>query len=211
MTEPTPESRSAAIPVSAPPQRPALLFVLGAFGLVIGALVSATSLSTALGLLLPRDKYVDIVKQQNPMSFRLQPAELEKLALHEAEAQYDRRLATLPLAAAGIVISCLLFSGALRSMMGDPTALSTWRLAATAALPHRLLTFVAVVVTSHDVERLFGGLKAAPFLETRLAVDQTLAAMAAVLLTIYFTACLLMLRRLGVPAEASGDAKRSRP
>jgi hypothetical protein len=209
VTEPKPESSSAAIDVSAPPKRPALLFVLGAFGLVIGALVSATSLNTALGLLLPRDKYIDIVKQQNPMGFLLQPAQLEQFALHEAEAQYDRRLATLPLAVAGIVISCLLFSGALRSMMGDSTALATWSLAAMVGLPHRLLTFIAAVVTTHDVERLFGGLAKAPFLETPLALDQTIAGMAAVLLTIYFAACLLMLRRLSV--RASDDGKRSRP
>ena len=211
MTEPTPEPSSAAIPVIVPPKRPALLFVLGAFGLVIGALTSASSVSTALGLCLPRDQYVDIVKQQNKMGVVMQPNDFEPFAKHEAEAQYDRRSASLPLAAAGLVISCLLFSGSLRSMMGDPTALATWQLAATAALPHRLLMFVTAMVTEHDVERVFGGLQKAPFLEVPLSIEQTFEGGIAVLLTIYFAACLLMLRKWLVGAPVSDDAARSRP
>ena len=211
MTEPTPQPSSAAIPITVPPKRPALLFVLGAFGLVIGALTSASSVSTALALLLPRDQYVDIVSKQNKMGILLQPSDFAPFAKHEAEAQYDRRSASLPLAVAGLVISCLLFSGALRSMMGDPNALSTWKLAATAALPHRFLVFVTTVVTGRDVERLFGGLPKAKFLELPLGLEQSFEGGIAVLLTIYFAASLLLLRKLLVNVPLSDDAARSRP
>jgi hypothetical protein len=174
-------------------------------------LTSAASVNTALGLTISREQYVDAVKSQNPMRIVMQPADFEKFALKEAEAQYDRRLATIPLAVAGVVIACLLFSGAIRSMMGDAAALGTWALAATAAIPHRLLTFISTVVTGRDVERIFGGLKQAPWLEVPLAFEQTVAGMMAVVLTAYFAVCLVYLRRPNVIGRFSAGAAGSRP
>jgi hypothetical protein len=214
VTEPSlpPEAATEAVVVRAIPKgRPALLYVLGAFGLLIGAMTSAVSVNTALGLTISRSQYVDAVKSQNPMRVMMQQAEFERFAQKEAEAQYDRRLATIPLAVAGVVISCLLFSGAIRSMMGDAAALGTWSLAATVAIPHRLLTFVTTVVTGHDVESGFGGLKQAPWLETPLAIEQTLAGVMAIFLTMYFAACLLYLRRPTLLGRFSGGEAGSRP
>jgi hypothetical protein len=222
VTEPRQPPEAAAEPVAVraiPKGLPALLYVLGAFGLLIGAMTSAGSVNTALGLSIGRDQYVnavkgqyvDVIKSQNPLRTMMKPADFERFAQKEAEAQYDRRTATIPLAVAGVVIACLLFSGAIRTMMGDVSALATWSLAAAVAIPHRLLTFVATVVTGHDVENALGGLKQAPWLETPLAIEQTLAGVVAIVLTMYFAACLIYLRRPTLLGRFSAGEAGSRP
>lgn len=207
-----------AVAVRAIPQgRPALLYVLGAFGLLIGVITSIVSVQTAVGLSISRDRYVAAVKDQadsRSVSKAFSPlpaADIERYVQQQAEAQYDRRLATIPLAVVGIVISCLLFSGAIRSMMGDGTALATWTLAATAAIPHRLLTFVATVLTVHDVQNGLGDLNKAPMLVGLLLVEQALSAGWALLVTLYFAACLLYLRRPTLLGRFSGGEAGSRP
>lgn len=216
--ESNPNAVAEAVPVRTVPQgRPALLYILGAFGLIIGAVTSAVSVNTAVGLSISRDRYVAAVKGQadsRSLGQALSPlpaADIERYVQKQAEAQYDRRLATIPLAVAGIVISCLLFSGAIRSMMGDGTALATWSLAATAAIPHRLLTFVATVLTVHDVQNGLGNLEKAPLLAGLLLVEQALSAGWALVLTLYFAACLVYLRRPSLLGRFSGGEAGSRP
>src|SRR5690348_7917688 len=131
---------------------PAFLYVLAAFGVVAGAFGGLQAISTGVILTKPREVYAQAVRASNE-SFKplVSDADLDKYSTRESDVRYSRRNAALPLAAVGLILSMLLFAGALRAMRGDPWGLSAWQLAAAASLPYQLLSTVLAVTTTHDL------------------------------------------------------------
>src|SRR5438093_855707 len=109
--------------------RPALFYVLAAFGLVIGAFGTRNAVVNGLSLTAPREVYVRAISEFNQAAFKpmIQSTDdLEAWSKREGEARYARRNAALPLAAMGGILSCLLLAGCLRAMRGDSWGVSAW-------------------------------------------------------------------------------------
>jgi hypothetical protein len=198
---------------------PALLYVLAAFGVVLGGWGSMVSVGTGLGLLQPRDSYVQSVKRARIEVYErfggrfgsLLPAkeDMERYAEREADANYGRRDAALPLAAVGAILSCLLFAGCTRTIMGDPWGLSAWSLAAMVSLPYQLLAATLALVTAHD---LAGALpNPSPFVAFELKVENLRTIVVAGLALLYYGACFLYLRTSSVQACFTSGAERKPP
>lgn len=193
-------------------QRPALLYVLAAFGLIAGAFGAQHALTTGLTLLGPRDAYVRVVTQRNEaLKGLVPPADLERFSEREGEARYRRRNAALPLCAVGLILSCLLFAGCMRAMRGDGWGVQAWSLAATASIPYQLIATALAVVTSRDLTRVLGD---APSTSMMLVAQLQLEALGALVLggiaILYFGACVLYLRSAGVRRRFS-DGGRTPP
>src|SRR2546423_7353814 len=78
---------------------PALVYVLAAFGVVTGSYGALRSIGSAAMFAKPREVYLQVITAQNDglKQFVDAPA-LERFCAREADAQYGRRNATLPLA-----------------------------------------------------------------------------------------------------------------
>lgn len=193
-------------------QRPALLYVLAAFGLIAGAFGAQHAVVTGLSLVAPRDAFVRaVVARNDALRPLVPPTELEHYSQREGEARYQRRNAALPLAAVGLILSCLLFAGCMRAMRGDPWGLSAWSLAATASIPYQLIATALAVVTARDLTLAFG---AAPSTVRMLVAQLQIEALGALVLgglaILYFGACVLYLRSPAIRQQFS-DGGRTPP
>jgi hypothetical protein len=233
MSEPHPQPEPEAQPPSPPPAAvpvraaaPALLYVLGAFGVVLGGWGSLDSLTIGFSLLTPRDTYVEKYKaarvqpieslsQQPSLKSLLPPkADVERFGEREAEARLGRRNAALPLALVGVILSCLLFAGCTRTMLGDPWGLGAWSLAALASVPYQVISTVLTLVTVHDTARGLAaqGLQTLPpFLALQLTLQQGVSLVWLGVALSYYGACIVYLRRPTVRARFSADAGRTPP
>ena len=108
----TPTTRSAALPP--------LVYVLATFGVISGSYGALRAVTTTAMFGKPHEVYLAMVTANNEAlkPFVDAPA-LEKYDAREADARYGRRNAALPLAVVGLVLSCLMFAGAMRAMRGD--------------------------------------------------------------------------------------------
>jgi hypothetical protein len=177
-------------------QRPALLYVLAAFGLIAGAFGAQHAVATGVTLLGPRDAYVHAVAARNDaLKPLVPPADLERYSQREGETRYQRRNAALPLAGVGLILSCLLFAGCMRAMRGDAWGLAAWSLAATASIPYQLIATSLSVVTARDLTRAFADAPSTVMLlVTQLQIEALGALVLGGLGVLYFGACVLYLR-----------------
>jgi hypothetical protein len=185
------------------------LYVLGGFGLIAGAFGVQHAITTGLTLLGPRDAYVHAVVQRNDALKPLVEApDLERYSEREGDARYQRRNAALPLCAAGLILSFLLFAGCMRSMWGDPWGLGAWQLAAAASIPYQLITTVLAWVTARDLTH---ALASAPSTVMILVAQLQLEALGAVvqggLAVVYFGGCVLYLRTPSVRQRFSDGGR----
>ena len=193
-TQPRPQP--AAIRSAATAQRPALLYVLAAFGLIAGAFGAQHALTTGLTLLGPRDAYVRAIAQRNDALKGLVPAsEIERYSEREGETRYRRRNAALPLCAVGLILSCLLFAGCMRAMRGDSWGLHAWSLAATASIPYQLIASALALVTVGDLLRAMADLPPS-IMSTQLQLERFGAVLMGGIAVLYFGTCVLYLRTL---------------
>jgi hypothetical protein len=201
------------------PNAPALLYVLAAFGVVFGGWGSLQSINAGLCLLKPSDAYVEQLKTaraQTVQSFgalaSLLPktAELDRFSEIEANSHYGRRNAALPLALVGVILSCLLFAGCTRTMLGDPWGLGAWSLAALLSVPYQLLSSALALVTARDMARAFGQ-PLPPFAESQLQFLEGWTVFIGGLALVYYGTCVLYLRSRSVVSRFSGGAGRTPP
>jgi hypothetical protein len=189
----------------APPSLPALLYVLGAFGVVSGAFGAQSALNTIADLIQPADVYAEKVARAYDGFKGLVPAEaLERFSARQAQIQYARRNAALPLAAIGLILSFLLLAGSLRAMRGEAWGLSAWILAAMASIPYQLLSAVLAVMTANEMQEAFKLLPAAP--GWAYGVQRELSVLFSGLAIGYFATCLVYLRTGGVRSRFSDGA-----
>ncbi len=192
---------------------PPLLYVLAAFGVVAGSFGGLDAISTGVALTRPRDVYVRAVRMANESFKPLVPApELDRYSEREADGRYARRNAALPLAAVGLILSLLLFAGAMRAMRGDPWGLSAWQLAATASIPYQLLSTVLALATVRDLTRAFADVpSSAMMLVAKLELEMLRSILVCGIAVVYFGACVLYLRTPGVRRRFSDGAGRTPP
>jgi hypothetical protein len=209
---PQPQPRMAAA-MPRPTSLPALLYVLAAFGVIAGAFGARNALAVGVDLLKPREVYAQQIAARNALFKPLVPAaDLERYGQREAETRYARRNAALPLAAVGLIVSALLFTGCMRAMRGDPWGLSAWELAAWAGLAYQLVSTALAMVTARDLTRTF---EQAPSTAMPLLAGIQMEALFALLLgglaVVYFGACVLYLRTPGVRHHFSVDGTGTPP
>jgi hypothetical protein len=186
--------------------RPALFYVLAAFGLVIGAFGTRNAVVNALSMTAPRDVYVRAIVELN-QSFKpmIPDAELETWGKREGETRYDRRNAALPLAIVGGILSALLLAGCLRAMRGDPWGLSAWALAASAGIPYQLISTALAVATTRDLTTVFAQAPASVMmLVAKLQLEMLGALVLGGLAIVYFGSCVLYLRNIRVRRVSDG-------
>ena len=129
------------LPANRPATLPALVYVLAAFGVISGSYGALAAVNSAAMFAKPREVYLAMVTAKNePLKSVADAAALDRFDAREADARYGRRNAALPIAGLGIVLSCLMFAGAMRAMRGDGWGLSAWRFAAAASIPYQLVS-----------------------------------------------------------------------
>ena len=201
----------ATTPAPRPATLPALVYVLAAFAVISGSYGAMRALGTAAMYAKPREVYLQLVTANND---GLKPfvgaAELEKYDAREADARYGRRNAALPLAIVGLILSGLMFAGAMRAMRGDSWGLSAWRFAAAASIPYQLVSLLLTVVTARDLSAAIAELPLAVQLYVGAAPLFTSMASCGVAI-VYYGVCVIYLRTPGVRRAFSADAPERTP
>lgn len=185
-----------------------MLYVLAAFGLVLGGFGALSSASGGAALLRSRDHYVDARRKLAEQAAGELPEQLGtredlvKVVAREADAQHRWRGVALPLAAMNLILSMLLFTGAMRAMRGDPWGWSAWLLAARASIAWVLLDVIFQVVQARDLQatlRETGG-PLGMLSVARVSLQKMLVMLKATLELLYLVVCVLYLRRPSVRA-----------
>jgi hypothetical protein len=168
-------------------QRPALFYILAAFGLVLGAFGGMSSVSNGLSLLMTRDEYVSASRETAEKLAPPAQDDLLKLVERQADTLYSRRNVALPLAAMNFILSTLLFLGCGRAMRGQAWGWSAWQLAATASNPYTILAGAFALVQARELQSV---------LEPSLLLIQRLwAEVKTAFELVYFVTVSLYLRR----------------
>ena len=190
---------------------PPLLYVLAAFGVISGSYGSLQAIGSAALYAKPREVYLAAVTAQNEAlkSFVSAPA-LERYDGREADARYGRRNAALPLAGVGLILSALMFAGALRAMRGDGWGRSAWSFAAAASIPYQLVNLALTVVIARDLAAAVAELP--PVAQLIVGNAQRMASIAFCAVAIlYYGVCVIYLRTPTVRRAFSDDAGRTPP
>lgn len=190
---------------------PALVYVLAAFAVVSGSYGAMRALGTAAMFAKPREVYVQLVTANNEglKAFVAAP-ELEKYDAREADARYGRRNAQLPLAIVGLILSCLMFAGAMRAMRGDNWGLAAWSFAALAGIPYQLVSLALGIVVSRDMAKAVAELPA--MAQLVVGGGQMIASVIFCGVAIlYYGLCVIYLRTPTVRRAFSDAAARKTP
>lgn len=190
---------------------PALVYVLAAFGVISGSYGALRAVGTAAMFAKPPEVYLQLVTANNKgLETFVAAPELERYDAREAEARYRRRNAALPLAVVGLILSALMFAGAMRAMRGDAWGRSAWSFAAAASIPYQLVNLALTVVMTRDLATAVAELPAV----AQLLVGKT-ELMASILVcgvaSLYYGVCVIYLRTDGVRRAFSGAAPGTRP
>jgi hypothetical protein len=190
---------------------PALLYVLGAFGVITGSYGALRAIGTAVMSAKPREVYLAMVTANNDgLKPFVAAADLERYDAKEADARFARRNAALPLAAVGLILSCLMFAGAMRAMRGDGWGLSAWRFAAAASIPYQLVSLALTAVTARDLAKAVAELP--PMAQLLVGNAQLLASILGCGVAIlYYGVCVIYLRTPLVRRAFSDGAGRTPP
>jgi hypothetical protein len=198
-----PKSRSATLPP--------LVYVLAAFAVISGSYGALRAVGTAAMFFKPPEVYLAMVTANNEaLQTYVAKPELERFCAREAEARYARRKAALPLAGMGLVLSCLMFAGAMRAMRADGWGLSAWIFAAAGSIPYQLLALGLTVVTARDLAGAIA--KLPPIAQLAMGEAQRLASIAGCGIAIlYYGVCVIYLRSQKVRRAFSDGAARTPP
>ena len=194
-----------------PATLPALLYVLAAFGVISGSYGALRAIGSATMFAKPREVYLAVVTANNEgLKPFVTAAELEKYDAREADARYGRRKAALPLAGVGLILSCLMFAGAMRAMRGDRWGLSAWSFAAAASIPFQLLDLGLTAVIARDLSKAVAEL---PAMARLIAGNAQLLASIAFcgVAILYYGVCVIYLRTPAVRRAFSDGGTRTTP
>lgn len=199
----TPAPRSATLP--------ALVYVLAAFAVISGSYGAMRALGTAAMFAKPKEVYLQLVTANNDgLKPFVEQAALEKYDAREADARYGRRNAALPLAIVGLILSGLMFAGAMRAMRGDNWGRSAWSFAAAASIPYQLLNLALGVVVARDLAKAVAELP--PMAQLLVGGGQMLASIVFCgVAVLYYGVCVIYLRTAGVRRAFSDAAARRTP
>ena len=201
--------------MATPPTRartlPALVYVLAAFGVISGSYGALRAIGTASMYSKPREVYLALVTANNEVlkSF-VDEKTLERYDAHEADARYGRRNAALPIAGLGLVLSCLMFAGAMRAMRGDAWGVSAWRFACLACIPYQLVNLGLVWATARDLAKAIDELPAPAKLLVGTGQLYASVGFCAVAI-LYYGICIIYLRTPAVRSAFSDGAARTPP
>ena len=190
---------------------PALVYVLAAFGVISGSYGSLRAVGSVAMYTKPREAYLAVVTATNDglKSFVAADA-LERYDAREADARYGRRNAALPLAGIGLILSGLMFAGAMRAMRGDRWGLSAWSFAAAASIPYQLVSLALTMVMARDLGAAVAELP--PMAQLIVGHAQLLASIAFCGVAIlYYGVCVIYLRTPAVRRAFSDGAARTPP
>ena len=190
---------------------PALLYVLAAFGVITGSYGSLRAIGSAVMFAKPREVYLQMVTANNEgLKPFVAAAELERYDAREADARFARRNAALPLAIVGLILSCLMFAGAMRAMRGDRWGLSAWTFAAGASIPYQLVNLALIALTARDLSKAIAELP--PMAQLLVGNAQLLASIVVCGVAIlYYGVCVIYLRTPQVRRRFSDGAGRTPP
>ena len=190
---------------------PALVYVLAAFAVISGSYGAVRALGTAAMFAKPREVYLQLVTANNDgLKPFVAEAALEKYDAREADARYGRRNAALPLAIIGLILSGLMFVGAMRAMRGDDWGRSAGSFAAAASIPYQLLNLALGLVMARDLAKAVAELPA--MAQLVLGGGQMLASILFCgIAVLYYGVCVIYLRTTGVKRAFSDAAARTKP
>ena len=118
-----------------------------------------------------------------------------------------------PIAGVGLILSCLMFAGAMRAMRGDRWGLSAWTFAAAASIPYQLVNLALIALTARDLSKAIAELP--PMAQLLVGQGQLWVSIAFCGVAIlYYGICVIYLRTPGCAGAASAtaqDVRRHRP
>lgn len=179
--------------------KPALFYVLAAFGLVLGGFGPYYALGKGVLFLQNRDRFVSAVRAAAEVQSAAIPPEGRDAAMtlveKQADVVYSRRGVTIPLAGMNVILSLLLFLGCARAMRGDPWGLSAWALAAMVSIPYVVIDSALSLVQSRELAELF---RDAPDKMIVLQFQKLGTLVAGGAQLVYFAVCVGYLRRTAI-------------
>jgi hypothetical protein len=190
---------------------PALVYVLAAFAVITGSYGAARALITVRLFAEPREVYLKVVTANNEgLKPMVEAAALEKYDAREADALYGRRNAALPLAIVGLILSGLMFVGAMRAMRGDDWGRSAWGFAAAASIPYQLVSFMLDAVMARDLGSAVAELP--PLAQLWIGGGHMLGSIVGCgFAVLFYGMCVIYLRTQGVRRAFSDAAARKTP
>lgn len=201
---------------------PRSIYFLALVAMMVGGLGGGRALSEVAGYLGSHDGFV--IDKRRELEIRSHfsgelPSEVTQKAGDQlGERAWARRGINLPLSLANLVLSTMLFVGAMRALRRSKWGHGAWQFAAAINIPFTLLQTVVLIIEAQDGRDANAALisamhRTAP-VETlahlQLALERLLLGGGAALLCAYYLACVVVLRRPRVAALfdlGGGDAE----
>jgi hypothetical protein len=134
--------------------------VLAFTGLMLGCFGCLYAMGEASMLLMPREKLVSAVREAHEKQLGQAKPEVREMRLRiaekQADAQWSRRNVGLPLAAAELILSVLLFAGCARALRGIAWGHSAWLLAVKVTIPYLIVRCAFAFVYARDLAAIYG-------------------------------------------------------
>ncbi len=191
---------------------PRTVQLLAGIAMVVGGLGGGRALSEVVAYSGDHDDFV--VARRRELEVRSQitgrlPAEvLDKVGDQVGERAWSRRGINLPLAIANLVLSTMLFVGAMRALGRSHWGHGAWQFAAMLSVPYTVLQTVVLIIEAHDgrdanvaliaAMQKHGPVEALATLQTTL--ERVIVGAGAALLVAYYAFCAVYLRRPAVTA-----------
>jgi len=183
------------------PARPPLLFILAAFGMILGGFGMLYAMTAGAALLAPRDAYLqahhEAAEKQLGGATPEAREELVRLTEKQADVIWSRRGVALPLAAIDLILSFLMLAGCLRALRGQSWGLSAWLLALKLSIPYVILDSAFSFVRARDMAAIYRD-TTGPFglmAQSMLSLQSLTTLVKSTLELLYCGAAILYLRR----------------
>lgn len=192
---------------------PRIVNVLAGVAMVVGGLGGGRALSEVAGYLGSHDGFVNEKRRELEVRSRFSgdlPSEVvQKVGDQLGERAWARRATNLPLSLANLLLSTMLFVGALRALARSKWGHGAWQFAALLNIPFTLLQTVVQIVEAGDGREANAALIAAMHksmpVETmslvQLMMERVMIGAGAAILCGFYVACAVVLRRPHVAAQ----------
>ncbi|HEX2569703.1 MAG TPA: hypothetical protein VH877_09105 [Polyangia bacterium] len=132
--------------------RPPLLTILAALTVLVGSLGVGHGLTRLLSYAEGRDAFVEQARDAFTTQLPHLPAEeRQRLAEDYGERAWARGGAVVPLALVNLILSFLLFSGAIETLRGRRWGASAWEWSAKLSIPYSVVAMVLLRMEFHDL------------------------------------------------------------
>jgi hypothetical protein len=187
--------------------RPRILTILAVLTVIVGSLGVGHGLARLLSFAEGHDAFVGQMRDSFAAQLPNLPAEeRQRLGEDYGEREWARRGAVVPLALVNLVLSFLLFSGAIEALRGRSWGAGAWEWSAKLSIPYTIVAMLLLRVEMHDFAAGLATSSSAVAPGSGQAVDEMeslargAAALYGLVMVGFYLACVLYLQRPKVKA-----------